>query len=117
MLRKRISPGDSLFIYPYFPTAYFLTGGVNPTRYSWIFPAQMTSRDEASVRQDLIERPPRWVLYENIPVELYLKHWPSADPGKLRMDSLERFFQSNYRLVENNSHRLAEFHLLERNGG
>jgi hypothetical protein len=116
MLLERVAPGESLFVFPYFPTVYFLTGGINPTRYSWIYPAMMGASEEAGLIHDLAAHPPRWILYEHIPIELYLKHWPSTDPSKLHMESVEQFIRANYRTVQKLSHRLGEFVLLERNG-
>jgi hypothetical protein len=91
MILGQVRQGDSLFVFPYFPTMYFLTHGVNPTHFSYLQPGLMTLEDEA-----------------------YLKHWPSSDPSRLRLNSIERFLSSNYRSVERLSHRLGDFSLLER---
>ena len=72
----------------------------------------MTADDEATALRELQARPPTWVLYEDVPPEVYLKHWPSSDPKRLRMNSIEQFFRENYRPVEKLSHRLGNFSLL-----
>jgi hypothetical protein len=61
-LQRAIKPGDGLFVFPYPPMVYFVTGGVNPTRYSFTQPGMMNADDEASVIADLRARPPQWVV-------------------------------------------------------
>jgi hypothetical protein len=114
MILNRVHPGESLFVFPYFATIYFLTHGVNPTHFSYLQPGLMTDDDEAAALKELQARPPQWVLYEDIPPEIYLKHWPSGDPKRLRMNSIEQFFKKNYRTVEKLTHRFGEFSLLQR---
>ena len=114
IILNRVHPGDSLFVFPYFATIYFLTHGVNPTHFSYLQPGLMTDDDEAAALKELQARPPKWVLYEDVSPEIYLKHWPSSDPKRLRMNSIEEFFRANYRPVEKQSHRLGSFSLLLR---
>src|SRR5439155_1452521 len=45
-LLRYVRPGDSLFVFPNFPTVYFLTGGVNPTRFSNLLAGFMTDEHE-----------------------------------------------------------------------
>ena len=111
---NHVRPGNSLFVFPYFPTIYFLTKGVNPTRFSYLQPGLMTDGDEAAALQELTANPPEWVLYDDVPPELYLKHWPSSDPKRLRLNSIEQFLSVNYLVVEKQSHRLGDFALLRR---
>jgi hypothetical protein len=114
MILTRVRPGESLFVFPYFATIYFLTRGVNPTHFSYLQPGLMTDADEAEALKELTADPPEWVLYNDVPPEVYLKHWPSSDPKRLRMHSIEQFLGENYRTVEKQRHRLGEFSLLRR---
>jgi hypothetical protein len=114
MVTSHIRPGNSLFVFPYFPTVYFLTKGLNPTRFSYLQPGLMTDGDEAAALQELTANPPEWVLYDDVPPELYLKHWPSSDPRRLRLNSIEQFLRANYLVVEKQNHRLGDFALLRR---
>jgi hypothetical protein len=114
MILNHIRPGDTLFVFPYFATIYFVTHGVNPTHFSYLQPGLMTDDDEMTALKELQARPPAWVLYEDVSPEMYLKHWPSSDPKRLRMNSIEEFFRANYRPVEKQSHRLGNFSLLSR---
>jgi 4-amino-4-deoxy-L-arabinose transferase-like glycosyltransferase len=62
-LQRMIKPGDGLFVFPYLPMVYFVTGGVNPTRYSFMQPGMMNADDEASVIADLRAHHPRWIIW------------------------------------------------------
>ena len=112
MILTRVRPGESLFVFPYFATIYFLTRGVNPTHFSYLQPGLMTDADEEEALKELTAHPPEWVLYNDVPPEVYLKHWPSSDPKRLRMRSIEQFLHASYRPVEKQSHRLGNFSLL-----
>lgn len=114
LLLNRIRPGESLFVFPYGPTAYFFTRGVNPTRFSYLQPGLMTDEDEATALKELQANPPKWIFYSDVPPKVYLQHWPSSDPSRLRMNLLEEYFVRDYRPVEKLTHRLGEFSLLER---
>ena len=91
------------------PLVYFLTGGENPTRYSFLQPGMMTLVDEETALASLLARPPQWVFYSDTPAEAYLRLWPSSDPARLRMHSIENFIHSRYGLVERLSLSTGEF--------
>lgn len=91
-----IRPGDSLFVFPYMPVYYFALDGRNPTRYSFLQPGMSSVQDEANVLADLRLRPPQWVIYLDVPPASYLRIWPSSDPARLRMDSIEQFIAGGY---------------------
>jgi hypothetical protein len=101
-------------VFPYFATIYFLTRGVNPTHFSYLQPGLMTGVDEEIALKELMAKPPKWVLHNEVAPEEYLKHWPSSDPKRLRLNSIEEFLSANYRPVEKLSHRLGNFSLLLR---
>ena len=112
---RHVRPGDSLFVFPYQATVYFLTLGKNPTHFSYLQPGLMTDDDELTALNELNAHPPRWVWYSDVPPELYLKHWPSSDPKRLRMHKIEAFLKERYRSVETaRRHALGDFVLLER---
>jgi hypothetical protein len=59
-LQRMIKLGAGPFVFPYLPMIDFVTGGVNPTRYSFMQLGMMNADDEASVIADLRAHPPRW---------------------------------------------------------
>ena len=98
-LQRRIQPGDSLFVFPYLPMVYFVTGGKNPTRYSFMQPGMMNAGDEASVIADLRAHPPKWIVWHDFSDARIMSNWPNTDPARLHFLGIERFFAENYRVV------------------
>ena len=115
-ISNRVHPGDSLFVFPNFPSVYFLTGGVNPSRFSFLQAGLMTDEDEQSALRDLERKPPHWVVYWDVPIERYLKTSPSADPARLRFNHIEQYLRDNYRWVETHDHWHGPYSILERKG-
>jgi hypothetical protein len=109
----RINPGDTLFVYPYLPIVYFLTGGQNPTSYSFMQPGMMQSRDYEHVLAELRARPPRYVFYFALPLATYHGIWPAADPGALNLTPVDHFILSNYHPVGVLDTPPTQFFLLE----
>lgn len=99
MVTSRVARNDSLFVYPYAPIFYFLTQAHNPTRYSFLQPGMSTPVDERLALDALLARPPRWILFFSVTPETYLRTWPSSDPSRLRMPSIEKFIRERYRIV------------------
>jgi hypothetical protein len=94
-----VRPGSSLFVYPYKPILYFLTGTTNPARYSYLQPGMMDEGDEARVLEDLAKNPPEHVLIQELHAEQILRVWPNTDTSRLRYPKLESFFESEYRVI------------------
>lgn len=111
-LSQHIQSGESLFVFPYMPIVYFLTGGKNPTRYSFLQPGMMSQADEEIALAELQAKPPQWVFYSDVPKEAYLRIWASSDPTRLRMHSIEEFIHSRYHLVEKFKLSDGEFRIL-----
>ncbi len=111
---SRISPGDSLFVYPYLPIVYFLTGGRNPTSYSFLQPGMMQEPDYEKALEELRARPPRWVFFFGLPPATYRGIWPAADPAALKPTLVDHFILSNYHPVGALQGSGTQFFLLER---
>ena len=97
MVQGRVKPSDTLFVFPYRPLLYFVTGAQNPTRYSFLQPGMFSVKDELEALSELQAHPPRLVLYSYISPEEYLRIWPASDPRRLRMSGIEEFLRQNYR--------------------
>jgi hypothetical protein len=95
-LGGRISPGDTLFVFPYLPIVYFLSGGENPSRFSFLQPGMMTDRDEAGVEAELRAHPPQWMLSCRFPARFWMAVWPHTNPARLGFPKLESFMKANY---------------------
>ena len=110
MVQARVKPSDSLFVFPYRPLLYFVTGAHNPTRYSFLQPGMFSDKDESEALKELRAHPPRWVFYTYVPPEAYLRIWPGSDPRRLQMAGIEDFLRENYEGKE----QWADFQLLKR---
>jgi hypothetical protein len=100
MLLHHVRPGDKLFVYPYEPITTFLTGGLNPTRYSFLQPGMMTDFDQLAALAGLKADPPRWIYYCDVPAGAYLRIWPGSDPRRLRMPLIEQHLRAHYEEAE-----------------
>jgi 4-amino-4-deoxy-L-arabinose transferase-like glycosyltransferase len=97
MIQARVKPADTLFVFPYRPLLYFVTGARNPTRYSFLQPGMFSDKDESEALSELEAHPPRLVIYAYISPERYMHIWPASDPRRLRMPGIEDFLRDNYR--------------------
>lgn len=111
---QRIHPGDTLFVYPYLPIVYFLTGARNPTQYSFLQPGMMDARNDAETLEDLRAHPPQWVFYFAFPPDAYRGIWPNAKLKALRQTAIDRYIRTHYRPVDVLQHPVAEFFILVR---
>jgi hypothetical protein len=108
MIQSRVKPSDTLFVFPYRPMLYFITGAHNPTRYSFLQPGMFSDKDELEALSELRAHPPQWVFYTHVPPEAYLRIWPGSDPRRLQMAGIEDFLRENYAGTE----QWADFQLL-----
>jgi hypothetical protein len=97
MIQARVKPSDTLFVFPYRPLLYFVTGAHNPTRYSFLQPGMFSDKDEWEALSELRAHPPQWVFYTHVSPESYLRIWPGSDPRRLQMAGIEAFLRENYR--------------------
>lgn len=113
-LEHWIQPGDSLFSFPYMPSAYYFLNARNPTRYSFLQPGMMTGTDEQRALAELAAAPPRWVIYENYPPKAVLAIWPNSDPALIPQTAFKRYFQEHYRPVDTVAGPWAHVVVMER---
>jgi len=111
-VNARVKPADTLFVFPYRPLLYFVTGAKNPTRYSFLQPGMFSDKDESDALSQLRAHPPQLVFYSDIPPETYLRIWPGSDRRHLRMAHIENFLRENYQEEE----KWADFQLLTLTG-
>lgn len=109
----RVQPGDSLFVYPYLPIVYFLTGAQNPTRYSFLQPGMMRARAYKETQRELQANPPKWVFYFALPLATYHGIWPAANPAALNLTPVDHFILSHYHPVGVLQSAGTQFFLLE----
>lgn len=111
-IQTRVGPSETLFVFPYRPMLYFVTGAQNPTRYSFLQPGMFSDRDQSEALRELRAHPPQWVFYTYVAPEAYLRIWPGSDPRRLKMSGIEDFLKENYR----GAGQWADFQLLAHTG-
>jgi hypothetical protein len=99
-LERWIQPGDSVFSYPYLPSAYYFLDARNPTRYSFLQPGMMPAEDERRAIGELEAAPPQWVIYEMVPPEAVLASWPGSDPARIPMAAMDTYLHAHYHAVD-----------------
>jgi hypothetical protein len=114
-LLTAIKHDESLFVYPYLPSLYFVLGANNPTRYAWLQPGMMGTSDVQTALTELKMRPPHWIVWHDFTEAFILKNWPSSDRSKLRFPEMEQFFATNYHVSSPDGVVPIGNHLLERN--
>jgi len=114
-LLTAVKPGESIFVYPYLPSLYFVLGANNPTRYAWLQPGMMGPSDVETALSELQTHPPRWIVWHDFTEAFILKNWPSSDRNTLRFPEMERFFAANYHVTEPDGVVPIGYRLLERN--
>jgi hypothetical protein len=114
-LLTAIKPGESIFVYPYLPSLYFILGANNPTRYAWLQPGMMGPSDVETALAELQTHPPRWIVWHDFTDAFILKNWPSSDRSQLHFPEIEQFFAVNYHVADPDGVIPVGYRLLERN--
>ena len=95
------------------PMMYFVTKGVNPTPYPFLFPGMMTETDEATVLARLKQGSPEYVMMCLVEAEQLLRMWPSIDVNRIRMNGVEGWIQEHY-VVDESSLEIDGYKLYRR---
>ena len=72
---RRLPPGP-IFVYPYLPDYYYLSGRANPTRFAWLQWGQNSPRQFAAAQTELAATPPVAVLFDLGAVQWEAKNFP-----------------------------------------
>jgi 4-amino-4-deoxy-L-arabinose transferase-like glycosyltransferase len=80
-VQAHVTPGEKLFVYPYEPLYYYLTGTFNPTRFDFLQPGMHTSEQVQEAIGELAADRTRVVLFElNFSKQMWLA-WPDTPIG------------------------------------
>jgi hypothetical protein len=74
----RVTAEDSLFVYPYFPLLYALTGARNPRRYLFVQPGMMDDDDMAKAARELRGDLPKYIVHVPLPEAAIRRNWPGT---------------------------------------
>lgn len=93
------SPGENIFVYPYCPTYYFLSGTANPTPYSLLLynyniPSQF--QDAVGI---LDRKQVKYVIWDTNQLSRLDYFFPGSTPKSAAELIVEPYLESHYRLV------------------
>jgi hypothetical protein len=75
---ERVGAEDSLFVYPYFPLLYALTGARDPSSYLFVQPGMMGDDDMAKVARELRGDLPKYIVHVPLTDAEILHYWPGT---------------------------------------
>lgn len=110
----RVKPGDTLLVHPYMPVLYFATQARNVTRFSFLAPGMMTAREERELLSSIEATPPRWVLYQPISREEFLRVFPNATGLENRFPLIDEFLARHYEPAAEPPIQFTGYRLLRR---
>lgn len=90
--------GERIFVYPYSPIVYFLSGAIPSSRYSFLQPGMMSEEDEVRAVADVVTAKPSNVITVEYPARQYESIWPAVRHGKLAV--IDRFIGGSYAVRE-----------------
>lgn len=96
-IEDHVPPGGEIFVYPYPPMYYFLSGTNNPTRYSLLVYNYNTASQFQEVIRSLDQREVKYVLWNK---KLQDKLLPDQFPDKRSKQLIiEPYLESHYRAI------------------
>jgi hypothetical protein len=100
-LQANTTPGEPVFVYPYYPMYYFLANVRNPTRYSILMYHMNTKPQFQEVLRDLERTQVQYVLWDSVVAGSKLRTWfPNYQEPAAGQQSVEQYLEQHYRLVE-----------------
>ena len=109
-LDKNVPAGQDVFVYPYYPMYYFLSGTDNPTRYSILMYHINTDAQFREVVTALEQKKVRYVLWDTLVDGPNLKQWFPAytQPSREKL-IMEPYLMEHYNMLTvKNGFRLLE---------
>jgi hypothetical protein len=99
-LDRQTQPGEDVFVYPYYPMYYFLSGTTNPTRFSILLYHNNTDAQFQEVISALERRKVRYVLWDTVVDGQNLKQWfPNYQQPPREKLMIEPYLKAHYDLI------------------
>ena len=95
-VQAHVAPGERIFVYPYFPLAYYLTATFNATSFEYLQPGMHTREQSERALKQLEAAKPRVVVYEITFYDKIPASWPNTPPQALAADVLGDYILSHY---------------------
>lgn len=110
-LLDHTTPGEYVFVYPYYAMYYFLANVQNPTRYAILMYGYNTVEQFRESVQDLDRAKPRYVLWDTLVDGTNWTRWYPAYLSPREEDrSVEPYLTRHYRMIDTKS----GFRIMER---
>jgi hypothetical protein len=97
-VQTHVRPGNKIFVYPYQPLYYYLTGASNPTAYEYFQPGMHSSEQVADAIQQLDRDKTEVVMFTTSFSEIIYIPWPNT-PDKIiaQQDPMALYIVRHYR--------------------
>jgi len=97
-VQAHVSAGESMLVYPYLPSYYYLTATHSPGRYEYMMPGFHSPQQFQELLSELSADHTRVVLFEPSFREKIIAGFPSATPAVLAApDPVEGYITTHYR--------------------
>jgi 4-amino-4-deoxy-L-arabinose transferase-like glycosyltransferase len=96
-VQTHVPAGETIFVYPYLPLYYYVTGTVSPSRYDYFQPGMHTREQADEIIAELASRRVRVVLFETSFAEKISHSWPETPLGAIAEDRIGDYISRNYR--------------------
>jgi hypothetical protein len=96
-VQAHLPAGEPIFVYPYLPLYYYLTGTTNPTRYDYFQPGMHTPEQSAEMISELGSHPVRAILLEASFAAKIPNAWPGTPLAAIANDPAGDHLLQRYR--------------------
>jgi hypothetical protein len=97
-MQAHVVPGDKVFVYPYLPLYYYLTGTRSASRYDYFQPGLNTSDQAQEIITSFGSQNVRAVLFEPWFAEKFANSWPGTPWSAIANDPVADYIVRNYRV-------------------
>ena len=104
-VQARIPAGETIFVYPYLPLYYYLTGTFSPGRYDYFQPGMHTREQADEIVRDLATHRVGVVLFEANFLDKVSNSWPGTPLTAIAEDPVADYIARNYRSCQFSTHR------------
>jgi hypothetical protein len=96
-VQAHLPAGEPIFVYPYLPLYYYLTGTTNPTRYDYFQPGMHTREQSVEMISELESHPVRAILLEASFAGKIPNAWPGTPLAAIANDPAGDYILQHYR--------------------
>jgi hypothetical protein len=94
--QAHVPAGERIFVYPYFPLAYYLTATFNATRYEYLQPGMHTREQDEEAIGQLEESRTKVVLFEPSFYDKISTSWPNTPLASIAVDPVADYILGHY---------------------